>query len=798
MNPNREAILALLDVPAFYTNEGVQLKDLGAGQFQASCPFHDDANPSFSVGPNGVFFCHAGCGGGSVFDFYARKHAVDIAAAFSAVALLAEPKTKLMPAISESEILAWASALLLNPQMVTFLHDERGYTDDTIKKFELGWDGDRITIPVRDAEGVIVNVRRYLPHPTKGQAKFLSFKEGYGAARLFNVAALAFDNVVLCEGEMDCILLAQEGFHAVTATGGAGTWKGPWTPLFAGKKVVICYDHDRAGRLGAKTVAEQLSGTAAPISTVEWPATFLKKGDVTDFLVTLGNSVDELAALLASAPPFIATEPGKRGDRAGAGQLVELALAADPFLFHTPDGQPFISVGVGDHRETWSIRSRSCSLWLQRLFYVATSRAASDPALKQAVGQLEAKAQFDGPEQAVHLRVAATEAAVYLDLANESWAAVEVTKDGWTIVPEPPVRFRRPNGMLALPTPVAGGTIDELRPFINVTDADWVLVCGWLLASLRPSGPFFILCLFGEQGSAKTTTARTLRALIDPNFVSTGLEPKNTDDLMIAALNDWILSFDNLSYVPRWLSDALCVLATGGGVRKRELYSNLDEVLFNATRPVIINGISEVATRSDLLHRTLLIECPPIGDGQRETEAELGRRFRAAAPRILGALLDAVSASLANIADTTLSSTPRMADATTWVTAGEARLGLTPEEFLRAYLANRHDVDAVALDSSILTPFIEKLVAEVDFTGAATDLLNKLNELRAGEKVADWPKTANHLSGRLRRLAPNLRSIGIDVIQPKRVSHDKARKITIKMTKRTSKPEVSTDEEPGF
>src|SRR5262249_33085117 len=152
-------------------------------------------------------------------------------------------------------------------------------------------------------------------------------------------------------------------------------------------------------------------------------------------------------------------------------------------------------------------------------------------------------------------------------------------------------------------------------------DAEWPLLVGWLLAALRPVGPYPVLLLHGEQGSAKSTTERILRALVDPNSASLRAEPRNPHELMIAAKNGWVVALDNVSPLPNWLSDAICRLSTGGGFSARRLYTDGDEVLFDAQRPVIINGIEEVATRGDLLERSLLLTLPRIHEGDRRTES---------------------------------------------------------------------------------------------------------------------------------------------------------------------------------
>jgi hypothetical protein len=203
--------------------------------------------------------------------------------------------------------------------------------------------------------------------------------------------------------------------------------------------------------------------------------------------------------------------------------------------------------------------------------------------MQDALCVLEGQALFSGQEQSVFTRLAGHEGKIYLDLANEQWQVVEIGPNGWCVVSKSPVKFRRAKGTLPIPTPIPGGSMDALRPFVNLaSEADWHLYVAWLLAAFRPTGPYPVLCVHGEHGSAKTTLSRVARRLIDPNGAPLHSEPREICDIMIAATNGWIVVYNNLSRLPDWLSDALCRLSTGGGFSTRELYSDADEVLFGA------------------------------------------------------------------------------------------------------------------------------------------------------------------------------------------------------------------------
>src|SRR5437763_1487406 len=367
--------------------------------------------------------------------------------------------------------------------------------------------------------------------------------------------------------------------------------------------------------------------------------------------------------------------------------LIDMALCEE--LFHTAAGTAFADILVDGHRETWPIRSKRFRGWLRRRYYQATGGAARAAEIRSALDLLEARAQFDGPQRAVHIRIAEHAGHIYLDLADEEWRAVDIGPEGWQVVEDPPVRFRRPAGMLALPVPEQGGSIETLNCFLNLTSRnDFVLIVAWLLAALWPGGPYPLLAISGEQGSAKTVLSKLLKAIFDPNTAPVRSLSREERELMIAANNGYLLAFDNVSGLPIWLSDALCRLASGGSFAVRQLYTDDEEVLFEAARPILLNGIAEVISRPDLGDRAIFLTLAPIGEAQRRPENELWREFEIARPRILGALLDAVVHGLRALGRVYLDRLPRMADFALWAAACETALW-PAGTFARAYAANR-------------------------------------------------------------------------------------------------------------
>jgi hypothetical protein len=456
--------------------------------------------------------------------------------------------------------------------------------------------------------------------------------------------------------------------------------------------------------------------------------------------------------------------PARQADDEAPSQATLAAnMAANWDLWHTPSKEAYATIVVDNHKENWPVRSQAFKRFVAKQFFDEQGKAMNSEALAAALNLLEAKAIFDGYEHLVHVRVAGHGGNVFLDLCNSDWQVVQITPQGWGIVDDPPIRFRRSRGMLPLPAPEPGGSVEPLRDFLYLDDNAWCLVICWLVATLRPRGPYPILALFAEQGSGKSTIGRLLRELIDPNAAPLRAEPKDGRDLIIAANNSWCPAYDNLSHVPPWLSDALCRLSTGGGFATRELYTDQDEVIFDSQRPLLLTSIEELATRSDLLDRCLIVSLPAIPENRRRSEAELFEAFRKVRPQILGALLDAIAVALSRLPSIKPPSLPRMADFALWATAAEMAFGWPSGTFMAAYQGNRESANEVALEGSVVArPLLDLLEAQGEWTGSSGGLLKALEE-RLGDqtrRLSGWPKNPRSLSAQLKRLAPNLRAAG--------------------------------------
>lgn len=483
-------------------------------------------------------------------------------------------------------------------------------------------------------------------------------------------------------------------------------------------------------------------------------------------------------------------------DRSGSAEQQNAPSLLDtaPELFTTPDGTPWCSVLINGHRESYPLHSAEFKSLVEHQVYVRSGSLPDAKDLKSCTRRWEGEARFGGSVREVFNRVAGHDGRVYVDLCNSVGEVVEVSPSGWRVVADPPVRFRRTKGMRALPRPVAGGSLDELRPFVNVADDDsFRLLVATLTSYLLPKGPYIVLALVAEQESAKSTTARLISRLASPSLPELRQPPHSLRDLTVAAKNSWLLSFENLSELPHWLSNAFCVLSTGGGDARRRNFTDDDETLFEACRPIVLNGIESFITKSDLKSRAIVLDLPPIPDDKRRDEAEFWGAFDVARPRILGALLDVMSAALRELPTIYLASKPRMADFARWAAAVE-RAACWPEgSVLDAYAKNRGRLDQETIEA---TPFATALVRLMDqvpshrWEGTPMELLNALQTITPtnlrGMRTTDWPDGPPRLGVMIRLLAPALRKTGLLHVQMKRA--DGVRKFVITASPKEPSP----------
>jgi len=496
---------------------------------------------------------------------------------------------------------------------------------------------------------------------------------------------------------------------------------------------------------------------------------------------------ERIAALIADAervepnlseetlPPQSTLEAAQKQNarkvRPNADTLAEIALATT--IFRTSDGREFADVVENGQRRTLGIRSRAFEKYLYDTCKALTGFAPKQDAIDAAVRIACSEAHYGATQYEVHVRVGGYNGCIYLDniaMGDSTFQTIEVDSNGWRVVKNPPIRFIRPKGMKPLPKPEPNGDISLLWSLLNLqTKAQQIMYTSFLLSALRPRPPYPICVITGEQGSTKTTTAKIARLLLDPCAAPLRALPQNERDLCIAAQNAHVLGFDNISQLRGWLPDAFCRMATGAGFSTRGLYTNDEEVIFESARPIILNGIANFVTQSDLADRCFFIQLSPLLPGQRRTEDELWSEFKSLHPKILGALLDAVAMGLRRLDETGKINLPRMADAAKWILACETAFW-EPGTFLRVYEENRAEAIETAIEASAVACAILELMHDrAEWVGTTNGLLQELNRLPGyGIWIPGWPKNWDELKNRLKEIHFLLRKKGLEIQRPPR------------------------------
>ncbi len=452
------------------------------------------------------------------------------------------------------------------------------------------------------------------------------------------------------------------------------------------------------------------------------------------------------------------------GDGSQADMLIQLIDEKKIGLWHTSAGDLYATTHERGRTEHRPIGSRDFKRWIQGCYFEKHQKAVRREALSDALGVLEGRAQA-GEEHEIYVRIAGRGGNVYLDLCDAERRIVEISPGGWNVITDAPVRFRRPPGMLALPAPVRGGSVDDLRPLLNVPDDDaWILIAAFLLGALHPHGPYFVLVLVGEQGSGKSEASRLIVMLIDPKDVPLRRPPRDEHDLVIGARNGHVLAFNNISHLPQSLSDALASVSHDGGFSTRTLYTDDEEIRFRDRRPVVSNGIPDFVTAGDLADRSLKIMLKQFAEGKRRTEDELRAEFERVRPGVLGALCTAVAASLGNGSKIPSAGLPRMANAARWIIAAEPALGWKPGTFMRALKQASGAAAATVVDADKVATAMRAFATPGGWRGTAGELLKELTPSTVdAAKDKDWPKTPQAMASVLRRVAPSLRQCGLVV-----------------------------------
>ena len=702
------------------------VKKVGNNQYTASCPAHEDHNPSLSIGYSDekkciLLHCYAGC---------STEHILD------------------KIGLSKKDLYC--------------------NSDEAVHK---------ISYTYYKSDGTIAYKKIRLDY-ADGNKKFF-FKQPDGTQglkgvqhELYNLPdVLSARKVYFVEGEKCAEAVIKQGEVATTLdTGAQSPWLSHYAEYLKDKEVIIIPDNDTPGMNYAKRILKNI-----PTARIIKLPDLADKGDIYDWL-SMGHTmseVDELSTVQISenTTAFITNHSDNinTGDckkETQAETIIRLVKEKDTVLFHDTVQDPYAAIMIDGHREIRAIDSSDFGTWLNSLYYSAENKPAKKESVSEAKEVLKARAIFENTKVIeLYTRVAQLNSAFWYDLSNDHWEAVKITNDGWEIIEKPPILFKRFRHQNCQYLPSKDGDIRRILKYINLQGNHTLFLC-WLVCCFVPNIPHAMPIFFGEKGAAKTTACTLIKKIIDPSALDTLTIQRNPRSLAVNLQQHWFLPFDNVSHIDEEISDTLCRAITGGGIQQRKLFTDADDYIFKFQKCLAINGIHNVANRPDLLDRAILIELCRIDENQRREILELIEDFRKDLPCILGGIFDTLSKAMYLYPTVKLDKLPRMADFTRWGYAVGEALGGLGDEFLEQYKTNHSKQNIEILNTDIVATLVVGFMKDKPvWSGLISELYNQLATLASqygiNSKGKEFPTVPNVLSRRLNGLKSNLKEAGI-------------------------------------
>jgi hypothetical protein len=537
--------------------------------------------------------------------------------------------------------------------------------------------------------------------------------------------------------------------------------------------IQTCSNGQTAADLAVKSakLLGELYGYAKS-GTVEAVKDLLKKSKLSDWNLSLNNILRD-SSNTQSALKAKNKDENDTDSRAAVKVAIEIVKEKAKF-FHSPspDSKEYAEIpsktGVFT---TYPLYGREFKSWIVGEYYRETGEGLTSESINTVLATIHAIAAHDSPEMPVsQQRIAAFGGQYYLYLADESQTVIEYSASGWHVCENSPVKFVFDKYKAPLPIPRREGKIDKLWDLTRISDkADRLIVTITLVKGLVPGGTDPILAISGYADSGKTTSANYLRSSIDPFTKGKVLSklPESSDHIAIHAQKRRILAVDNISDVSADQSDFLCTMSTGGGISKRELFSDQDEIILDVQNLIILTSIGNVVTKPDLLERSIVIELARITSEDRASESDLANGFDRYHGDILGGLLNITVAALQHRDTTKCPKYTRMGQFAHLGEGVQAYLKYALGSVERRMAAGADIANEIAIESSPVASTLRNwiLAHEGTWQGSASDLLNILkSHAKKSELAGTLPKTANSLSGELKKVESALFQSGIALV----------------------------------
>lgn len=435
---------------------------------------------------------------------------------------------------------------------------------------------------------------------------------------------------------------------------------------------------------------------------------------------------------------------------------------------------PYVSIVKDGVMQYMEVSGNDYKKYLRYMYYEKYSKAVPKDALQLVLDTLAVKALVEGKEITPAYRCAYYDGKIFYYLADQEQTVICIDENGYRVISESPVPFIKKQNMSEQVMPVRSKYSLKTfgKKYWQFASADdrilhWTLVVSRFIAE----GSQPLIYYFGDRGSAKSTSMKLDKMIVDPSAIDLKALPKNISDVVAAVSNQYIVCFDNVSYISSELSDIFCIVATHGYYAKRKYYSDNEEYAVKLNARVSFSGITNLSGKPDLIDRMVCLKLNRIESSKRRTEEEIMKEFEADLPYILDRVLRILSKAIPIYNELKLERLPRMADFAKWGYALAEAMGYGGDRFLKIYERNQSDLlENMVSEDSVITVLIEALKKYHYFRGTVTELLSSLTDMATKMKIdtkVGWARDASSLSRKLYENQSVLSMFGISVSRGK-------------------------------
>lgn len=433
----------------------------------------------------------------------------------------------------------------------------------------------------------------------------------------------------------------------------------------------------------------------------------------------------------------------------------------------------FVLVKRNGHYETVELNTKDAELWLRSEYFKSKKTIPAEASFSRALSILYTEG-FDSPSQKIYNRIAIVDNTLYYDLGRPDWKIQKITANNAEMVEmneHMPLFERRQNIQKQSEFDYSNpDALNELMELLRIPQNRRHLFKVHLVSMFIEHVSVPMMVFSGEQGSAKTTTSRAVKQIVDPSSGGNAIAfPRSNDDLILNLSHRYLTTFDNVSLIDKEKSDTLCTAITGIGQARRKLFHDQEEVILSYRRKIIINGIGVTIERPDLLDRCVFYHLESPKPTERITEEEFNERLSALLPKVLGNIASALQVALRTQHQIRSKITrERMADFTVYGEAISRALGYPEKSFVELFKSTTEQKAIETIENHPLVRAIEiimnnqnhyeKTVLKFFEEIRSTATINNLNT-----NQSFFPSTANRVRGSIERISSYLRKLGYEI-----------------------------------